>query len=1054
MSEILTSGLNAGDDDLLALINDEEVEEISESEISDDDLLSLLDEATPQHSTNPAELEESDISLSDLLDNTYTVSESDTNAIEFRVDFEDNAIMSLDMAESIDEFTPQFAFDEDPEEDSKKDFELIRVLRDSLQKRGYVYTDLYDYEQLLELATDETQMLAKDYEKQQIALYVENFNTVRNFIKENKATYVANTASNLRSNNIQINNNLDLDADFIESINEEIIRALDSIDDINTAKDKLTPNIIYNRLYTSLPAEMKVHIENPDLYTYLQSTIPIFIEARQNDYYVYRDEEMRRSKTTNFLLHKESKSVEIMLNSECSTIKQVFKQGNKFKYHCPKCHNLIEMPNNVVSYIVFASERDNYFPYMMPNTIKCSECNCNLLLSAGTYERINSNVDKGYKDGISKLFNFLSKISSGTAITKINPDFDIMFNSLNIIVELGSDEDLKVPEVEETFENIKYPEGEYSKALEMFYNKLYTFGITKIATATDVVNIEELENDASSFDLSSANDIIQNNSNISAKELAICMSTELSLNYQELKNRAIFSLIMTIDEFECLREVLNRQKFWDNEIALKFMSQIDNVCDNSKELNATGIALIKYQGNPKDIDNLKSEFIQYKDKMFRQNAEIQENYTRLLEQIKKSVDLLAFTKILNIRQINARLLMFYLCDSYLTKIFDDVTDKMIINNYAEKYSEVFFRISALNKKAAFKRTLEKVASGHPVVVSLDKILYEEFGYSLSDDMLEALSYTSAKHLVCLRDAAENLKRYSYYRFIEELNNLNDCATLINPAYNAKLQELKILVEAESDILKRGYYEYYLSDFSSEEIASLNPSERTLMYSIEFERFVPKRSENETLSDYLKRYEMLYESDLFYTVECYDYKGYFEKFKEYFILIIASFNVLNLEDNNFIVGNVMRNLLYLTYSEFSRTFGLMFLGYSEEYFNRIMHSGAYSLYSDVFNQNDALYRVLYGQYVNAGSVFITPYRTQYERLVVDELFDISKIMMPRVQDIMQVANNLDDTTIIELERTNQTIRKTEKSENSVDDVIDDVNALREDIINELELYLEG
>lgn len=1054
MSEILTREFNAGDDDLLALINDDKVEDNSDSDISDDDLLSLLDETTPQHSTNPAELEESNISLSDLLDNTYTVSESNMDTIEFKVDFEDNAVMALDMTESADDFIPQFAFDEDLEEDSKEDSELIQVLRESLQKRGYVHTNLYDYEQLLELATDETHMLDKDYEKQQIALYVENFNTIRNLIKENKATYVANNANNLRSNNIQITNNLDLDADFIENVNEEIIRALDSIDDINSAKSELTPNIIYNRLYTSLPAEMKVHIENPDLYTYLQSAIPIFIEARQNDYYVYRDEEMRRSKTTNFLLHRENKSVNIMLNSECSTIKQIFRQGNNYKYYCPNCHKMVEMSSNIVSYIVFASERDSYFPYMMPNVIKCSECSGNLLLSADTYDRVNSNVNKGYKDGISKLFNFLSKISTGTAITKINPDFDIMFDGLNIIADLALDDDSKVLEIIDTKENIKYPEGEYVKALKMFYNKLHTFGTAKVIAPMETSDIGELEDNSGSFDFSSTDNATQCTSNISTKELAVCIATELSLNYQELKNKAIFSLIMTIDEFECLREVLNRQEFWDNEIALKFLSQIDSVCDNSKELNATGIALIKYQGDPKDISSLKNAFIQYRDNVIKQNAEIQKNYTSLLEQIEKSTDLLSFTKILNIRQIDARLLTFYLCDDYLMEIFDDITDKMIINNYAERYSNVFFRISAFNKKATFKRTLEKVASGNPIVASLNKILEDEFGYSLSKDMLKALSYTSANHLICLRDAAENLKRYSYYRFIEELNNLSDCSTLINPAYDAKLKGLKTLVKSESDILKKGYYEYYLADFSSEEIALLDSSERILMYSIEFERFVPKRLEDESLSDYLKRYEILYESDLFYTVECYDYKEYFEKFKEYFILIIAGYNVLNLEDNNFIVGNVMRSLLYLVYSEFPRSFGLMFLGYSEEYFNRIMYSGVYALKSDIFKQNDALYHVLYGQYVSAGSIFITPYRMQYEQLIVDELFDISKMQIPKVQDIMQVANNLDDTAIIELERTNQLSRKTEKLEGSPDDAMDDVNALREDIINELELYLEG
>lgn len=1033
--------------------------ELTQNNTGYDDLLDLLMEENIEETVPLSETINTSEDLISILDAEYDKSFDADNSIQFSTDYDDNAVQFAEINDDFGGDTDTYDFEDDEDDE---DLSVIQELRDSLSNRGYRSLELYDYQQLEQLAIEEALMLDRNYISNQVKLIEINFMHLKDTIMSHSATYLTNTALKKNSDR-KVLGDFDLDPQLIYIVDTVINKYIyDNMENLEQLKSQVTLNGLYNRLSSVLPAEYKFYLEDSELFAYLQSAVPYYIGIRCDDYYLIRDMELQRGKTTTFILNGEQKLIDELDKTQPALIKQIFRAGKDIVYHCDCCAKEVPAQSDIVSYIIFASEKNSYETSIIPHIIKCPNCGCTYLLPNYVYEAMSTNLSKCYDKGSDKLFGFLTKIATGTAITKINPPLDVLFSDIDVIVDIPSIN--KVTVVEETVkqERITTSSLDYKKAIELFYKRLELFDISQDKEDNLInssVNIDD-DIDIESINFASASSSYKDSSKLAARELAICIASELSRNYKELKNKALFSLIMHLDDYTFAQQILNRSEFWQNEADLKLYSKLDNLSDTNQDF----LSLIKYTLGSKyklgmDIQEIKEVAINHREYLLQRNRYMRERYEELVNQIERSTDLLAYTKILNIKQINAKLLFSYLNDSRLLNLFDNITDQMIINNLAEEYASVFFRKSKLNNKQFLQKAIYTIIDSASLIAKLDKALEEKGFYCGNLPMYyDRLNAITANHLAPLRDAADALKRYSFYRFIDALNNFKICNTICSQEENARLEQLKVISNKYAYILEQRYVNFYLKDFNSDDINMLDATYRKKLYSIEFERYVPVRLPGESLSNYIDRYESLINSNGFCDVECIDYSEYFKEFEEYFVTIFAGYNVLSLEDNNFILSNFMRCILQMILREHPKNESLAFLGYTEAFLRRMVNLESYKFIETYVVNTPTLYQVLYGNYITLCGEYIIKYRQLFESKTLSDREDICAVKFNLIDDMVNELYAMSDNDLLKLmnmhkqNKINSDNRTSEVVTDSVDtEVLENLNSLREDMIIELEFY---
>lgn len=1011
----------------------------------DDNLLDLFNEFDDL-GNDPG----SDMDITELLDATYEDAVTPEEII-FTEDYSDTqeGISLYGIKDDI-----RFDYDEDID-NSDKDEELISTLQNELRSKGYKFIERYDYEQLTKLHELEETAFNTDLLEIQREGLVYQFGELKSEIVASKATL-----SNNRNSYIRYTDKLDLksklDKGFLNRVNETISQlAMNENNEVNGS------TVTATLLDKGLASDFKKYLETTEYYEYLQVAIPTIIAAVKLENSYEKNSEMQREKVTSYLLHDEAEAILAISDSSYSFIKQIFQNGTDYLYYCAACDTQVKLSNDIFSFILYASEQRDYKNALSPKLIKCPKCGHAHLLPIVWYIDIMDNLVKVYKKGAEELFKFLNKSSTGTSLTKVIPSTFNIFESIEPIINI--DADIVNPETiteNQEVEKYEYNDFEYKEAITNFYNKLLLF---KQPTNTKLENENE-DNDNLEFDdfsnIELSSDLDVTTDRLTIREMAICLTSELSLDYHVVKNKALYSLIMALEEFDFFKDALNREAYWELLNKRIILKAAVKITENDKEL----INIISSLCNFKFSDN--SMLKELKDEAVKALAEVDDKidkfeaeYHFIIDDVKSNMDLFAHIKILNVNQINLPLLIKYVNSSEFAKIIDELTDKMIINNYAENYADILLNSSALNNNNLRKQLL--IGTDSFVGTQIASYAEKKLGIILNNNVISRLSVVSANHLHPIKEAAEALKHYDYYRFIVNLSAMNDdCYTLISPNADIALKEAIELANTKYDKIKGvSYLKFYLQDFSEADFDNLDIETRNKLLNINFERFIPKKLDSETLKDYTERYENLEASGLISTVECYDFKDFFNDFKNYFSVIMNGANVLLLDSTNFTLANFTRCWLMLCCDVFSRQTSLDLLGYNEAYFNRLNSLIQYHFNAETFTFADSLYKVLNGYYVSSCESFLQKYVNEFNYAVLDERYDLSRAKFTSVKDILNDLEQLTDDDLVRIEKDYNIVKNKDnlkkESETSVSpsiDVVEDISALKEDFAIEIEQFI--
>lgn len=919
------------------------------------------------------------------------------------------------------------------------DEEEIDKLIAKLEENGFENLDDLSYDQLLYLSNridvinDPNSILQIIYNQVgNIKSAVDNLATSKATLPLSDQGLDTKFIDKIRSTQVPVGLS-DKIVNVIFTIIEQLLNEVDNnIENI----ENITVDTIYDYLSFNNKDINPSEIEDNQMiiFNYLESIVPDIIFRYNQNIKKNSSNSKHRSLLAKYLLADElalkKDLVSFGLYSDklnIGYIKQLYQNENEFSFKCSDCGEIVPIGKVIASYIAFPTER-GCFNHMFPKIFKC-KCGKGYVFTETDYNLLESYLEKRLSSSVSMFVDRLANFCKGSANLRIKIPSNVISEVFSsILISIKSDTVENSNKKDKTFFNseLNISDSEFMVAVKQFYNKLsgmynstsrYNSGNLEASNIFDITPKDE------SYLMKVANNDYtyktrEKNNKLSYNEVAYYVCNMLSMNYVSVKNSAIFSLLFALDEHINIREYINCSRIWDLKNILRLLDNNANIKPDLIPLDvmaelvslATFITKENFSGELNDTKFRKIVL----NKLESHRSEIEneiKDFTEKREIILKSMinckEALSFTVIYNMSQYKLKDFECILTDADIFALVDEISDRMIINYYAEKFFTVWSSMNIIDKNlmnSVLKTTSKSTDVQKSLTKNLGKLFLKhgvripEYVFSQYFHMTFQLSQNNLKPLKKLADAFNS---GDYYRFCEIINNIDlDIDSMISKEYT---DELKLfLCDAKQKVAPvltkyKNRYEYYLNQFDSSELSMLDLES----LDIKFSRYLPKKQEGESILNYIKRYEDMRKDGTLSKYNSIDYGEGFIDFCDSYILIYSCSLLYNVEYRSFATGTFMCQLLNLIVNYGDRTSKLPILGINESILNMLDNSIYVIDYERILQNNPEIkYRILSGYYFTSLMPIMSKLHQEYSYLFLntskslnekDSIFDlVSKI----------------------------------------------------------------
>lgn len=966
----------------------------------------------------------------------------------------------------------------------------------------------FDYQGIFNLEFEDLKKLKEHNDNIQETTSDDMHNTLRALYKNIFDTLNTSTATEIPLPSVDNKDYLNIAPGSLPDIieNDVNISMISLIVQALTNTDNCTPNDVINGLLKSGTISYTDLEENQDVYiNYLNMLIPevrVFIERGKHDAVL---NSLQRKNTANYLLSSEHKLLEEAQGHPLAFIKQIFVDANGVYCDCPSCFSKVQLNNIVLDYIVFVAnirkDFDLYDSYssrkrgsncsVFPRIHYCKKCTTGVTLAPYDLVNIQQELNKLMKHSVSSFVQESATFGSGTAYTRAEIPFSMITKYVSYMCFYDIDalnqgdtvtQDLVVDNtVDEELDEIVIDFVEIKAAATQFYKKLLGETANQIDYSLNqeiaLDNLDKLD----SVDIFDENLSVEHNStlkktlNLSYHELAIYMSNNLSRNYNKLKHQALFSILFVLNENIHIESLLDMSAIIALENTGKFISGLPtdaNTLSLSEQIevnmeynklfdNATEEVDLQFK-----LDSLKNYLHVILEVDIQKRKSAREQF---FQDLVSNIDVLANTKIINLNQCKVTSVYHILTDKSIIAFMDELTDRMIINNLAEEYYSIYIRTKVFNPVSL--KMADKKSDESKVFDSLNNMFGKVIDkYEMNTGKQAAINQGNVRRhfgavaeltnykLKVIRAIYESFRNNDYYSFIMAIDNVTDIDS--KNLSSSFMQGLSNLIEFSyvkvEELQGKSYTEYYLSDFTKEEIADCDMSTVNKMNRLTFGLYVPKRLDGESLSAYVERYMDLKNTGQLVMVDHYDYTEKFKEFRDFFSTIIMCSSVTSISYNSYTQASFIAALSQIAVEDIDRDFAIYLFSLNERMLARLEHDSE-TFDSSVFDCNSICEscKLLSGHYSNLLVSVMDNAQQQYTEMSID-----SNVRFPtysRVFNVIDILKDIyaeDDTALLVREQKYQSgIKESLNSDTSVDIADIDVQEIRDTIINEVEIYGE-
>lgn len=732
-------------------------------------------------------------------------------------------------------------------------------------------------------------------------------------------------------------------------------------------------------------------------------------------------------------------------------IRQVIVRGDKFYLKCPNCGEEINFTGPLMRCItVQKKDEHGVFLVSLPEIVKCT-CGAGHILTRvditkfelyltsreqGALRALNDNA------GILSPIYPISQFSISQKLNDIDQEINARYgrqkgSNTNIFLfekdttgqQLDADDTASETEVQNEEDNFTViTNSEFMKAVKAFRERLRMMDSPSDDEDEDD---SELDDDpALMLEMQSYRKIklLDEDARLSFKLMSALISVTISEDYQTIKNQALYSLISIFQENPLFLEVMDGNNLWNCKMLQFSIGRLlkkseYNIEDRENALVCYNSLFEHKLKSVKDMTDEKiAEVVAYLPKLEEKYKTLQRNKDMLTDAIRKSKDTLAFTKIIKVTSVSLAALESIITSDELAVLFDEITDRMIITNFSDKFYDVFLMMSKTH--ATTLKGFENAVDANTAIAACEKyvttkvkddirqhvatqpVAYEYF--SLATDISSNTWEPCSK----LNNYLHTCNVYGVISTINELNTVNSrqISTEFSKVFKESLEHVQGLIHE----IPSNQHIYYLTDvgFSKSEIDEYIGS-----IDFHFNRYMLLREDNESLDSYLARLRDAINNG---TLRSFPNKDYYDELKDYvcdLFILCSGVYFYSLESDKFIMSAFIISLINTYVRYVPQKLTLNKFGISDELFNLVRTN----LYTIQYRPGHGrlAHELLDTNYISDLAALFAEWSDKYNEYIIhatDDLHDFSKFFdigntINECIDCLQDRVNSDSTLLV-------------------------------------------
>ena len=717
---------------------------------------------------------------------------------------------------------------------------------------------------------------------------------------------------------------------------------------------------------------------------------------------------------------------------DVSIIRQVIRKENKNVIVCGGCSETFILETPILSLVLADAERPaDRVKKVVPRPIVCPHCGKIHFFLPNDYENVESVITDKLSRIINSAIDFSNSFSVGSSIISSTPTNDNVLLIISYLMvqtadSISSDSyvNINVDSIVNGEKIIKSVEqvvttntNEYVEAAINFYKLLNALPDTFSSLSANNYSSGFDDNTNSAFSGYSAEQ-----SSLDYHKAALILATNAGNSYKDLKNAAVFSLLIAIRDNSILSKYLlpnSEASYYCYDQFMKTVSadKVTNLPPQTYRQVASIYYAFMKDETPFDPDN-KAQYdfiVSQMESLNRVIQSIRSDFTKtrrcILESMQKLEECLAFTKILKIDSISLQDLLSLFTPSNTDEILvfnliDRITDKMVINHCAESFYESWSLLDIVSKTSINQAIVQCVDSkkiNTTITNALKPLLKNVVHSTVIEKVFHRVKLLSASSLEQLHELSTLYKAMKYYDFCHLLAGVGDTlkssldsivseevqheciymvSALVTNCVNAIRLNGVLLTEQQFYLGQKG------AGFTDEELASYEGLDQ-----IHFARYVPFRLKGESLADYVSRYKQLIKDNKLSILNSRDYLSEFDKFSDYSILLTFGSSLYAAELNSYTKTMFISCLVDLCCNHLSEKHALSLLGLNSNVI-KMYYENDYSFASDVCENKSLLqtyFNVVNGIYLTTIDSYVFDMQNSLETFKVHSHDDLSKVM---------------------------------------------------------------
>ena len=642
------------------------------------------------------------------------------------------------------------------------------------------------------------------------------------------------------------------------------------VNDVNTSQ-------IFSGLLTN-PNLSKVYVmtHEEEMQSFIASATAAMLSAQQDSEVRESQSASRKEATSRIITHDVYDMIEFVQSNPISYIRRIDStNGGDLVCTCGACGAKTKAVS-LMNFIFFNESREIHRGSYPTKNI-CSGCGAMLMFPPKLYDVACNYYYENNKDLIQQDLDKAKLFGPGFSVICMTPSINQLPLQISCIIHDSDVNQLTTTAINEGVEF--FDDNEWNMAVKDFYthidllrNKSEASKFLQSGDTVEVARRDENGEVITGMNLSLADTEMNYSIEMPPASrhdgkfiaaIAAVVAQVAGVDYNIAKSKALVSLITYLQSNHVLGDMMNFDKVMSANASLRLATNYansDNIDFNTLDSGTFGNLMIiaakidPTVQDPSDRNELKGFLKTHVSELERYAESVNSQYRKFITSLETAKYALSVLPIVDYKQTSVYSIMQFLVNEQIFNVVSEICDRMILNTYAEKYFDYWCRCNfehTPNLRNKLLSSADTKLIGN-AIQQVFKDVFSQYGVANSACYFPNAMVQSTDKWEILKHLSELANTGNYYRFCVEALQVEDTDYGFGPEFNLAMRDFFSINFAEFQrVTSVSEVQYYLGQmFSLDELESAKDETPFLVFS----RYIPRRLENESIHDYIKRFK--------------------------------------------------------------------------------------------------------------------------------------------------------------------------------------------------------